>query len=81
MRPNYSTKRRIAFVGNVAHYGREFARHADGFVRTFGPTLKTMAMSAAPALLAAGAPQAAAITAVMGQAADGYNQLRATMPY
>ena len=80
MRPNYSRKRRIVFVGNLAHYGREFARHADGSVRTFGPTLKTMAMSATPALLAAGAPQAATITTVMGQAADGYSQLRATMP-
>ena len=80
MRPNYSRKRRIGFVGNLAHYGREFARHADGFVRTFGPTLKTMAMSAAPALLAAGAPQAATVTAVTGQAADGYSQLRAAMP-
>ena len=80
MGPNYARKRRIGFVGNLAHYGREFARHADGFVCTFGPTLKTMAMSAAPALLAAGAPQAAAVTAVMGQAADGYSQLRAAMP-
>ena len=78
MRPNYQRKRKIGFVGNLAHYGREFARHADGFVCTFGPT--TMAMSAAPALLAASAPQAATVTTVMGQAADGYSQLRATMP-
>ena len=68
-------------MGNLAHYGREFAKHTDGFVRTCGPTLKTKAMYAAPALLAAGAPQSAAVTAVMGQAADGYNQLRADMPY
>ena len=68
-------------MGNLAHYGREFARHADGFVRTFGPTLQTMAMSAEPALLAAGSPQAVAVTAVRGRAVDGYNQLRATMPY
>ena len=81
MRPNYTRKQMIGCVVNLAHYGREFARHADGFVRTFGPTLKTMAMSAAPALLAAGAPQAATVTAVMGQAADGYSQLRAAMPY
>ena len=80
MRPSYARKRKIGFVGNLAHYGREFARHADGFVRTFGPTLKTMAMSAAPALLAAGAPQAAATVATLGQAADGYSQLRAAMP-
>ena len=80
MRPNYARKRKVGFVGQMVHYGREFARHADGFVRTFGPTLKPMAMSAAPALLAAGAPQAAAATAVLGQAADGYSQLRAAMP-
>ena len=80
MRPNYARKRKIGFVGNLVHYGREVARHADGFVRTFGPTLKTMAMSAAPALLAAGAPQAAATVATLGQAADGYSQLRAAMP-
>ena len=79
-RPNYARKRRIVFVGNVAHYGREFARHSDGCVRAFGPTVKTMAMSAAPALLAAGAHQAATFTTVMGHAADGYSQLRATMP-
>ena len=80
MRPNYSRKRRIGFVGNLAHYGREFARHADGCVCTFGPNLKTMAMYAAPALLVVGAPQAAAVTSVMRQAADGYSQLRAAMP-
>ena len=54
---NYARKRQIGFVGNLAHYGRDFARHADGFVRTFGPNLKTMATSAAPALLAVGAPR------------------------
>ena len=51
-------------------------RHTDASVRQFGPALKVGAMSLAPALASAGLPQAAAATAVMGQAADGYNQLR-----
>ena len=37
-------------------------------------------MSLAPALASAGLPQAAAATAVMGQAADGYAQLRSQLP-
>ena len=46
----------------------------------FGPALKVGAMSLAPALMSAGMPQAAAATAVMGQAADGYIQLRSQLP-
>ena len=53
------------------HYGREFGRHADVFFRAMGPTMRTIAMSAAPALASAGMPQAAAATAVLGQAAGG----------
>ena len=66
----------MGFIGQVAHSGREFARHADVFVRRFGPAMKIAAMSVAPAIAAAGAPQVAAATAVAGQAADSYSQLR-----
>ena len=64
----------------VMHNGREFMRHTDAFVRQFGPALKIAAMSAASALASAGLPQAAAATAVLGQAADGYSQLRSQLP-
>ena len=73
-------KRRGGFVHTVMHHGREFMRHTDAFVRQFGPALKIAAMSAAPALASAGLPQAAAATAVLGQAADGYPQLRSQLP-
>ena len=68
------------FVNRVLHHGREFGRHVDAFVRQFGPALNIGAMSLAPALASAGLPQAAAATAVMGQAADGYAQLRSQLP-
>ena len=45
------------------HYGREFGRHADVFFRAMGPTMRTIAMSAAPALANAGMPQAVAAAA------------------
>ena len=79
MRPSTTRRRRIGFVGQVGHFCREFLRHADVFVRRFGPALKIAAMSAAPALAAAGAPQAAAAVAVAGQSADSYSQLRQQM--
>ena len=80
MRYNRAPKRRGGFVNTVVHHGREFMRHTDAFVRQFGPALKVAAMSAAPALASAGLPQAAAATAVLGQAADGYSQLRSQLP-
>ena len=70
---------RGGFVNRVLHHGREFGRHVDAFVRQYGPTLKTFAMSAAPALASAGMPQAAAATAVLANAADGYSQIRSQM--
>ena len=73
-------KRRGGFVHTVMHHGCELMRHTDAFVRQFGPALKIAAMSAAPALASAGLPQAAAATAVLGQAADGYFQLRSQLP-
>ena len=59
----------------MLHHGREFGRHVDAFVRQFGPALRLGAMSLAPTLASAGLPQAAATTAVLGQATDGYSQL------
>ena len=41
--------------------------------------MKIAAMSVAPALAAVGAPQVVAATAVAGQAADSYSQLRQQM--
>ena len=52
---------------------------AGVFFRTTGPAMRTVAMSAAPAFASAGMPPAAAATAVLGQAAGGYNQLRSQL--
>ena len=80
MRYQRGRTRRGGFVNTVLHHGRELGRHVDAFVRHFGPALNIGATSLAPALASAGLPQAAAATAVMGQAADGYNQLRSQLP-
>ena len=80
MRYQNRRTRRAGFVNRVLHHGRDFGRHVDAFVRQYGPTLKTFAMSVAPALANAGMPQAAAAAAVMGSAADGYNRLRSQLP-
>ena len=80
MRYQRARARRGGFVNRVLHHGREFGRHVDGFLRLFGPALKIAAMSAAPALASAGLPQMAATTAVLGQAADNYSQLRSQLP-
>ena len=80
MRPQRGQRRRSGFVHTVLQRGRERGRHADAFVRHFGPTFKLAAMTAAPALANAGLPQAAAATAVTGQAMDGYSQLRSQLP-
>ena len=71
---------RGGFVNTVLHHGGEFGRHVGAFVRQFGPALKIGAMSLAPTLASAGLPQAAATTAVLGQAADSYSQLRSQLP-
>ena len=80
MRPRRGQRRRSGIVHTVLHHGREFSRHADACVRHFGPTIKMAAMAAAPALANAGLPQTAATTAVIGQAMDGYSQLRSQLP-
>jgi hypothetical protein len=51
----------------------------DGFFRHYGPAIKQLAQSAAPALAAGGFPAAAALTAVVGQGADSYAQLRSQL--
>ena len=61
------------------HHGREFMQRTDAFVRHYGPALNIAAMSTAPALANAGLPQAAAATAVLGQAADGHSQFRSQL--
>ena len=78
MRPHRGRRHR-GFVSQAINYGREFGHSADVFFRAMGPTLRTVAMSAAPALAQAGMPQAAAATAVLGQAAGGYSQLRSQL--
>ena len=80
MRYQRARTRRGGFVNTVLHHGREFMRHTDAFVRTFGPALNIGAMSLAPAIASAGLPQAVATAAVLGQAADGYAQLRSQLP-
>ena len=80
MRYRRTHKRRGGFVNTVLHHGREFMRHTDAFVRQFGPALKIVAMSAAPDLASTGMLSAAAATAVLGNAADGYSQLRSQLP-
>ena len=80
MRYQRGRTRRGGFVNTVLHHGREFGRHVDAFVRQFGPALKIGAMSLAPTLASAGLPQTAATTAVLGQAVDGYAQIRSQFP-
>ena len=75
MRP-HSGRRQRGFINQALHYGREFGRRTDSFLRAAGPHLKSIAMIAAPALLSAGNPAAASATAALGQAADSYSQLR-----
>ena len=80
MRYQRGRTRRGGFVNRALQHGREFGRHVDAFVRQLGPALTVGAMSLAPALASAGLPQAVATTAVLGQAADGYSQLRSQLP-
>ena len=50
----------------------------DHFFRHYGPTMKQLAQIAAPAL-AGSNPALAAGVAAVGQAADGYSQLRSQL--
>ena len=78
MRP-HRARRHCGFIERVNHFGRQLGRQTDTFFRVAGPAIKQVAMTAAPALLARGMPVASALTAVAGQAADGYSQLRSAM--
>ena len=78
MRPHRARRHR-GFTERVNHFGRQLGRQTDTFFRVAGPAIKQVAMTAAPALLARGMPVASALTAVAGQAADGYSQLRSAM--
>ena len=78
MRPTLTRTHR-GFIERVARYRREFARGADTFFGVAGPAINQVATTAAPALLARGMPVASAATAAIGQAADGYSQLRSAM--
>ena len=64
------------------HFGREVGRHTDAFVVFNGWALSEADCNGCrPKTLAAhGMPQAATLTAVAGQAADGYSQLRNALP-
>ena len=70
--------RHRSFLSHALHHGREFLRGTDHFFRAWGPAMKTVAQIAAPAL-AQSNPAAASAVAVLGQAADGYSQLRSRL--
>ena len=70
--------RHRSFISHALHHGREFLRGTDHFFRSWGPAMKTVAQIAAPAL-ASSNPAAAAAVAAVGQAADGYSQLRSQL--
>jgi len=62
-------------MNEAVHLGRRALGSADHFLRTYGPGMKQLAMGIAPAL-ARSNPVAASVIATVGQAADGYSQLR-----
>ena len=70
--------RRRGFLGEAVHMGRKMLYSADHFFRAAGPTMKQIAMVAAPAISAMG-PTGKIVgsgIAAIGSAADGYSQLR-----
>ena len=62
-------------MNEAMHLGRKMLGGADHFLRTHGPSMKQLAMGIAPAI-ARSNPALAAGIATVGQAADGYSQLR-----
>ena len=62
-------------MGEAVHLGRRALGTADHFLRTYGPSMKQLAMGIAPTI-ARSNPALAAGIASAGQAADGYSQLR-----
>ena len=71
-------KRQRSFLSRAMNQGREFLGGVDSFFRTYGPAMKQVAQIAAPAL-AGSNPALAAGVAAVGQAADGYSQLRSQL--
>jgi len=71
-------KRQRPFLSHAMGQGREFLHGVDNFIRTYGPTMKQVAQIAAPAL-AGSNPVLATGVAAVGQAADGYAQLRSQL--
>jgi len=67
--------RRRGLLGNFVHSARKALYTADHFLRASGPVMKQIAMVAAPAIAKTN-PAAGAAVAAIGQAADGYSQLR-----
>ena len=67
--------RRRGFLGEAVHMGRKMLYSADHFFRAAGPTMKQIAMVAAPAIAKTN-PAAGAAVAAIGQAAGGYSDLR-----
>ena len=62
-------------MGTFMHSARKALYTADHFLRASGPMMKQIAMVAAPAIAKTN-PAAGAAVAAIGQAADGYSQLR-----
>ena len=67
--------RRRGLLSNFVHSARKALYTADHFLRASGPMMKQIAMVAAPAIAKTN-PAAGAAVAAIGQAADGYSQLR-----
>ena len=62
-------------MSEAIHLGRRALGGADHFLRAYGPSMKQLAMGIAPAI-ARSNPALAAGIATVGNAADGYSQLR-----
>ena len=70
--------RHIIFLSYAFHHGREFLHGTDHCFRSWGPAMKQIAQITAPALTQSNPALAAGVAAV-GQAADGYAQLRSQL--
>ena len=71
-------RRQRSFLAHAMNQGREFLGGVDSFFPTYGPAMKQVAQIAAPTLAGSNPALAAGVTAV-GQAADGYAQLRSQL--
>ena len=71
-------QRRRGVLNEAMHLGRRALGGVDHFLRAYGPGMKQIAMGLAPAI-ARSNPALAAGIATVGNAADGYSQLRTQM--